>query len=108
MKNKILHKIMIFAAVMGLLISSYLTYSHYSHNSVVCVLGEKSACNDVLNSRYSSLILGLPNSLLGSLLFIALIILGHIGIKNAKFNEITFYLSVIATLFVLLLILKVQ
>lgn len=103
MKKEILFKIIIFAALMGLLISSYLTYSYYSHNSVVCVLGEKSTCNNVLNSKYSSLFFGLPNSLIGGLLFLALVVLSYLGIKNKKVNKPIFYLSLAAFLFDLML-----
>ncbi len=103
MKQETINKIIILAAIFGLLISAYLTYSHYANNNVVCVLGEKSTCNNVLNSKYSSLIFGLPNSLLGGLLFIIFIVLNYLGMKNKKLNVVNFYLSTFSFLFVLLL-----
>jgi len=57
-------------AVVGLGISSYLTYTHWAHASVAC--GGLGSCNAVNNSDYAE-VAGIPVAFLGALSYLALI-----------------------------------
>ena len=57
-------------AVVGLGVSSYLTYTHWAHASVAC--GGIGSCNEVNNSEYAKLA-GIPVAFLGALAYLALI-----------------------------------
>jgi uncharacterized membrane protein len=59
-------------AVVGLGISSYLTYTHWAHASVAC--GGIGSCTEVNNSEYSK-VASIPVALLGALSYLALIAL---------------------------------
>ena len=64
-------------SVLGLLVSAYLTYEHYTGNqSLVCVGGQgsTSSCLTVTTSQWSK-ILGLPVAIYGLLFFIAMVAL---------------------------------
>lgn len=56
-------------ALLGVGITSYLTYNHYSGDSAICAVVE--GCDVVLNSKYSKL-LGVPLSLLGLIGYLAI------------------------------------
>jgi len=57
-------------AVVGLGISSYLSYTHWAHASVAC--GGLGSCNEVNNSDYAE-VAGIPVAFLGALSYLALI-----------------------------------
>lgn len=62
-------------AVLGILVSGYLTWTHYSGEPIIC--GGQSSCEDVNNSRYA-FIGPIPVSALGLVAYIALLILSLI------------------------------
>lgn len=97
MRKKYLSNIILIASIIGLIISSYLTYIHYSDDEIICVMNENN-CNNVLKGEYSSLFFNLPNTIVGMIgfsMFFALSLM-----KNYK--EILI-LSSIAVAFVLYL-----
>jgi uncharacterized membrane protein len=57
-------------AVVGLGVSSYLSYTHWAHASVAC--GGLGSCNEVNNSKYAE-VAGIPVAFLGALSYVALI-----------------------------------
>ena len=57
-------------AVVGLGVSSYLSYTHWAHASVAC--GGLGSCNAVNNSKYAE-VAGIPVAFLGALSYVALI-----------------------------------
>ena len=83
LENKILKILFIILAFTGLIISSYLTYTHFNDNSIVCVDknnfnfvapdSNENTCNTVLQSEYSS-ILGIPTAILGIVFYISILI----------------------------------
>lgn len=58
--------IMLFA-VGGLLVSSYIYYKKRRHEKLVCLL--RKDCDEVVRSRYSALLFGIPNEVLGMMYF---------------------------------------
>lgn len=62
-------------AVLGIFVSGYLTYTHYSGEPIIC--GGQSSCEDVNNSRFA-FIGPIPVSGLGLAAYIALLILSLI------------------------------
>ncbi len=62
-------------AVLGILVSGYLTWTHYSGEPIIC--GGQSSCEDVNNSRYA-FIGPIPVSALGLVAYIAILILSLI------------------------------
>ncbi|MCS7201022.1 MAG: hypothetical protein NZ822_02670 [Patescibacteria group bacterium] len=62
MKVKSIFFLTLFLVLIGLLISAYLTYIHYSIDQYLCLNGDK--CNLVLTSKYSK-IFNIPLALVG-------------------------------------------
>jgi uncharacterized membrane protein len=82
-------------AVLGALISAYLTWTHYAGLTPVCT-GSGEGCETVQSSRYAS-VLGIPVALLG------LIAYGGLIFSTALWRETGIYLgfliSLVGTLF---------
>ena len=82
-------------AVVGVLISAYLTWTHFAGLTPVCT-GSGEGCQTVQSSRYASL-LGIPVALLG------LVAYGGLVFSVALWKEIGIYLgfliSLVGTLF---------
>jgi uncharacterized membrane protein len=82
-------------AVVGVLISAYLTWTHFAGLTPVCT-GSGEGCQTVQSSRYASL-LGIPVALLG------LVAYGGLVFSVALWQEIGIYLgfliSLVGTLF---------
>ena len=82
-------------AVVGLLISAYLTWTHFAGLTPVCT-GSGEGCQTVQSSRYASL-LGIPVALLG------LVAYGGLVFSVALWTEMGIYLgfliSLVGTLF---------
>ncbi len=60
---------MLALSLLGLLISAYLTFQHYTNRPVACPSSGIINCESVLNSPYAY-ILGIPVSVLGLVFFI--------------------------------------
>lgn|SRR3989344_4764984 len=103
MRQKILYKIIIIASLVGLIISSYLTYNYYTKNNAICIINQEKSCDFVLNGIYSELLFDIPNSILGIIGFLIFIILCYISMNLKEMNNLIFYVSLIAFLFVLFL-----
>jgi uncharacterized membrane protein len=89
----------------GIVISAYLTYIHYTKVSPIC-LGIAD-CDEVLASPYAQM-WGVPLSLLGLLMYVALMLLGFLMLSNkVKRQDLivmgTYTLAVAGTLFTLYL-----
>ncbi len=67
--------------LVGMGISSYLTYVHYQYAEPICLAGLD--CNSVLFSRYAQ-IWGLPISLLGFLMYALLTVCGLLLLRKQK------------------------
>jgi uncharacterized membrane protein len=82
-------------AVVGVLISAYLTWTHFAGLTPVCT-GSGEGCQTVQSSRYASL-LGIPVALLG------LVAYGGLVFSVALWTEVGIYLgfliSLVGTLF---------
>ena len=102
--KKNLYKIIIFASLMGLIISSYLTYNYYADKSVVCVSDEhEKICDNVLKGPYTVLLFNIPNSVIGISGFFILFVLGYLGLKGKRIKNLMLILSSAALVFVLYL-----
>ena len=102
--GKTLYKIIVIASLIGLFVSSYLTYSYYAEKSVVCINKEHvNICDDVLNSSYSKLFFNIPNSLIGIFGFLLLLKLSYYGINGKDVKRLILFFSSVALLFVLYL-----
>lgn len=100
MRKRILYKIIIIASLIGLIISSYLTYVHYANHDVVCTSNDIKKCNEILDSSYSTLIFNIPNALIGAVGFFMLLILGYLGIKERNVKNLILIFSSIALVFI--------
>src|SRR3990167_8737746 len=98
--GKTLYKIIVIASLIGLFVSSYLTYSYYAEKSVVCINKEHvNICDDVLNSSYSKLFFNIPNSLIGIFGFLLLLKLSYYGINGKDVKRLILFFSSVACLF---------
>jgi uncharacterized membrane protein len=77
-------------AVLGVVISAYLTWTHYAGLTPVCT-GSGEGCETVQSSRYASL-LGIPVALLG------LIAYGGLVFSAALWRETGIYLGLLISL----------
>ena len=77
-------------AVLGVVISAYLTWTHYAGLTLVCT-GSGEGCETVQSSRYASL-LGIPVALLG------LIAYGGLVFSAALWRETGIYLGLLISL----------
>jgi uncharacterized membrane protein len=68
---KLLRRISIVLSILGILVSAYLTWTHFANTSVQCI-GGSHGCDDVQQSVYSS-IAGIPVALLGLFGYIAIL-----------------------------------
>jgi len=102
-------KVILFIAILGLLISTYLTWLHYKpEGRSFCSINERFDCDAVNKSRYSE-IFGIPVSILGMLGYAAFIALSitllsrhtfdHDWIKMKKINRTMMVLAAIAFIF---------
>jgi uncharacterized membrane protein len=71
----------IILAIAGLAISAYLTYTHFNEAALVCSIG---GCETVQSSRYST-IGPVPIAMLGIAMFLAVITLAVVRLKNLAF-----------------------
>lgn len=105
MKKEGLYKIILIFALIGFLVSSYLTYNHYYKESTFCLPGQEKSCNIVLQGPYATLFFGIPNSLIGMFGFSLIFFLALQGKKgNKKVPKLIFWFSLAAALFVIYLV----
>jgi uncharacterized membrane protein len=87
--------VLLVLAVLGALISAYLTWTHYAGLTPICT-GSGEGCQSVQSSRYAS-VLGIPVALLG------LIAYGGLIFSTALWRETGIYMgfliSLVGTLF---------
>lgn len=104
MKKEGLYKIILIFALIGFLVSTYLTYNHYTKQSTFCLPGQEKNCDIVLQGPYATLFFGIPNSLIGMLGFGLIFFLALQGKKgNKKAPKLLFWFSLAAALFVIYL-----
>ncbi len=116
MKLKSNLKIIIGLSVYALILTSYLTYLHFSNDtSSFCDISPTISCDIVNKSIYSEL-LGIPVSILGGITFIVILMLASLALKynrikmlgkmyrRKQFLEAILILSLIAILFALYLV----
>ena len=109
-------KIIIGLSIYAILLSSYLTYLHYSEDtSSFCDISPSLSCDIVNKSKYSEFF-GIPIAIMGGLTFIIIIIASWLALKNKKlkifgknyqqkhFLDIILILLVVSILFALYLI----
>jgi len=109
-------KIIIGLSIYAILLSSYLTYLHYSEDtSSFCDISPSLSCDIVNKSKYSEFF-GIPIAIMGGLTFIIIIIASLLALKNKKikifgknyqqkhFLNIILILLVVSILFALYLI----
>lgn len=92
-------------AFLGFLDATYLTILHYKNVIPPCTIG---GCETVLTSQYS-VIFGIPLSLLGSLFYLSVIVLGLLILTNYKkiFLQL-FYAQAITGFIISLILLGLQ
>ena len=94
-RNAVSRAVLLVLAVLGFLISAYLTWTHFAGLSPICT-GSGEGCETVQSSHYAT-VLGIPVALLG------LISYGCLIISAALWGEIGIYLgfliSLVGTLF---------
>src|SRR3989344_3205297 len=104
MKKESLYNLIILFSLIGLLVSSYLTYNHYMQLSSFCLPGQEKTCDVVLKGPYATLFFGIPNALIGALGFGLILLLAISGKKgNKKAAKRIFWLSLLAALLVIYL-----
>jgi len=104
MKKETLYNLAMLFAIIGLLIGSYLTYTHYANASSFCLPGEEAACDVVLKGPYATMFFGLPNALIGAIGFALMFFVARAGKKgNKKADKGLLWLSTISILFVIYL-----
>ena len=99
MKSKPLFFIFIFS-ILGILLSGYSLYHHYSTSKGICDINEKLSC-DVVNRSIYSEIFGIPVALIGILGYLCLALVSYIMIKNNSndFKDLLFLSSLLGLLF---------
>ncbi|MBS3143500.1 vitamin K epoxide reductase family protein [Candidatus Woesearchaeota archaeon] len=103
--KKNLYRIIIIVALVGFIISIYLTYNHYADKNAICINNENiKTCDNVLTGSYSELIFKIPNSLIGAFGFLTLGIFSYLGIMEKKVKNKMITLSSIGLFFVLYLV----
>jgi uncharacterized membrane protein len=99
-RSTLTRRIMIALAALGLIVSGYLLFSHYSEANVLCVEG--GGCDQVRQSAYSEA-LGIPVALLGVLgylLILGTLILEGTGHDGAAITPLlAFGLTLVGTLY---------
>lgn len=78
--NKYL-KFIIFLSFLGILISSYATYHHYSTSVGICNIDNKLSCDIVNRSVYSE-IFGIPVALIGIIGYVLIILVSLLLLKE--------------------------
>ena len=104
MKNTLL-KAIIFLSLIGILLSSYALYHHYSEVvGSVCNVSDKISCDIVNRSVYSEFY-GIPVALIGLLGYIAFIVVSYLLIRNNNrlYKRLLFGMALIGFLFSLYL-----
>ena len=91
---KTTNKIILIAAILGLILSIYLTYSHFQ-GTPYCIGGQEEACDIVGQSIWSELF-GIPVSIFGALTFICFAT-GAILFKKKHVPRLMFSLALFAT-----------
>jgi len=74
-------------ALIGLLIATYMIYaktrkSKNTHYRAICDLSDRVSCTKVFETKYSRL-LGVPNALLGGIMYFTIFILANLGYPSA-------------------------
>jgi uncharacterized membrane protein len=82
-------------AVLGVLISAYLTWTHYAGLTPICT-GSGEGCQTVQSSRYAS-VLGIPVALLGLIAYGGLILSAVLWRETGIY--LGFLISLVGTLF---------
>ncbi len=80
MKKNLVKAIIIFS-FLGILISAYSSYHHYTNITGICNINEKLSCDIVNRSEYSELF-GIPVALIGLFGYLAILITSVLLIKN--------------------------
>ena len=87
-------------ALIGLILSSYIFWKKKKSEKLVCFIGQD--CDTVIHSRYSKLLFGIPNEILGMVYYGFDIVLAGLAINGGgapfgfSVNEIFFTISGIA------------
>ncbi len=93
--------IFIALGMVGLGVSSYLTFLHFSQTSAFCRIGEIfSNCDVVLQSKYSE-ILGIPVALLGMIFYFSTLVIFLLLVykKSKIFLRLLFFIEMIGVIF---------
>ncbi len=90
MKKSQIYKWQLILAVFGIIVSGYLTVTHYLNVPVVCPASQLVDCASVLNSSYS-VVFGIPVAVTGLVWFILYLII-LIVLKN---NEYLLYWNIL-------------
>src|SRR3989338_3070369 len=86
--NRIFLIIIIIISILGVLLSSYLTYLHFKPSaSKLCVFGENFDCDIVNKSVYSELF-GIPVAIFGGLTYLLFLTIAVLLLKNYDFSKI--------------------
>jgi len=70
-KDELLRRISIVLAILGILVASYLTWTHYANTSIQCI-GGSHGCDEVNQSVFAR-VAGVPVALLGLLGYLAIL-----------------------------------
>ncbi len=90
LNKKILFLIIILSFI-GMMLSSYSLYLHYSDSNSFCNINEKFNC-DVVNKGPYSTFLGIPTALIGLLGYSLILLLSFLKYKNFYEEKIKTYL----------------
>ena len=101
LKRKTILYIVLIISFIGILLSGYLTYTHYypESGSDVCIVGEEDSCSLVTTSSYAK-IFGIPVAILGILWFLMLGFLTITLFTSKKYVRELFSWNVFGIIFV--------
>lgn len=102
--KRVINHIILVLSIIGIILSSYLTYVHYSGTDLdYCHFNESFDCDLVNKSSYAEF-LGIPVALGGLIMYLILLyyVLGEeYNLKLHKIKDFKFYIKLISTLGVL-------
>lgn len=84
MKERTVIRAVMFASLVGVGLSAYLTYLQYqvySTSALICTYAPYISCDVVLRSQYSAIILGIPNAIVAIIGFGLIFTLGFIRLS---------------------------
>lgn len=92
-----LEQIILLLGLAGFVVSLHIFLTKKQGKQLVCNIGKKETCNDVVNSVYNKT-LGIPNEILGMLYYFLVIVLSGLIIYSSKAPYLSLILLILGSL----------